>query len=116
MEKLTEEKIEKICRSSMYTQKAGERWTGTMDYDGTFIHVPFVLNPQQHVSSMIRFEFEHCPNCGGLLPEIEVFGEDGKHYFFTCTRIVDKNWKTIIAETNYSKLHEYLTRMFAHRK
>jgi hypothetical protein len=104
VEHLTKEQIEAIDRSTI-NQKAGEKWTGRIAYDNTFVHVPLQLWPEQHISSMIRgIEFEHCPNCGGLLPEIEVFGRDGKIYFFTCTRIVDKDQKTVIAETDYERL------------
>jgi hypothetical protein len=48
---------------------------------------------------------EHCPTCGGLLPEF-ILQFKGKQYWFTCYQI-RKNDKLIV-QTDYGKLAEHL--------
>lgn len=49
-------------------------------------------------------EVTHCPNCGGILPELQ-FEYKGKTYCFTCYRI-EKDGKAIV-KTDYEKFAEY---------
>lgn len=46
----------------------------------------------------------HCPNCGGLLPEIKLYYEDIE-YSFTCTKIMRN--RENLAETDCTKFAQY---------
>ncbi|MGA2681511.1 MAG: hypothetical protein ABSF44_06890 [Candidatus Bathyarchaeia archaeon] len=47
---------------------------------------------------------EHCPNCGGIIPEVG-FNCEGTDYIFSCVAI-EKDGK-MIAETDYAKFYKY---------
>jgi len=47
---------------------------------------------------------KHCPNCGGILPEL-MFSLEGKEYWFTCF-MIRKDDETV-AKTNYVKFGGY---------
>ena len=48
----------------------------------------------------------HCPNCGGLTPEL-VIVFDGKFYFFTCHEVKDLKTNKILLQTDYKQLKIY---------
>jgi hypothetical protein len=56
------------------------------------------------VEEILDHRHQHCPNCGGLTPEI-VFTYKGYEYYFTCTEIRRK--KRVIAGTDYKKLRSF---------
>jgi len=49
----------------------------------------------------------HCPNCGGLLPELSVIFEN-KLYKFTCYEIESMKTGKVLKKTDYKKLGEYI--------
>jgi hypothetical protein len=57
------------------------------------------------VEKIREHRHQHCPNCGGLTPEI-IFTYKGYKYSFTCHEIRNQK-KRIIAETDYRKLRSY---------
>jgi hypothetical protein len=56
------------------------------------------------MEEILDHRHQHCPNCGGLTPEI-VFTYKGYEYVFTCTKIRKKG--KVIAGTDYKKLHAF---------
>jgi len=56
------------------------------------------------VEEILEHRHQHCPNCGGLTPEIH-FTYKGYEYHFTCTEI--RKRKRVIAGTDYKKLRSY---------
>ncbi|TRZ51063.1 MAG: hypothetical protein D4S01_05575 [Dehalococcoidia bacterium] len=76
--------------------------------EGTILNL---LTPKQlrnELRKMLRNISEninHCPNCGGLLPEIG-FTFEGKKYHFTCYKIVNE-MDVKVAETDYDKFCKY---------
>jgi hypothetical protein len=61
---------------------------------------------QRHLRQELKkiSSVSHCPNCGGLLPEIG-FKYEGLTYHFTCYKI--KKEEKAIVETDYAKLAHY---------
>lgn len=51
---------------------------------------------------------KHCPNCGGMLPELS-FDYKGKRFRFTCY-MIEQDGK-IIAKTDYAKFAKYCRAM-----
>jgi len=47
---------------------------------------------------------KHCPNCGGVLPEL-AFEYKGKRFRFTCYRIEEND--KVIVKTDYAKFAKY---------
>ena len=49
----------------------------------------------------------HCPNCGGLLPELSVIFEN-KLYKFTCYEIESMKTGKVLKKTDYKKFQNFL--------
>ncbi len=72
----------------------------------------------QQTLKMLLEQKEHCPNCGGLVPELS-FQMDGKQFTFTCHEIAEmETWKffnekethkprKVLAQTDYKQFAKY---------
>jgi hypothetical protein len=70
----------------------------------------YYANKSAHaeLKEALHANFINCPNCGGLIPELEIQDKE-RSFRFTCTQIVE-NGKTL-AQTDYPKL---LCHLLAH--
>jgi predicted RNA-binding Zn-ribbon protein involved in translation (DUF1610 family) len=59
-----------------------------------------------HLRDLTNTVYHKCPNCGAILPEIQLHTKDSI-FTLTCTKIADKKGK-VIAETDYEQLEGYL--------
>jgi len=69
----------------------------------------FMTAIRSAVEEILDHRHQHCPNCGGLTPEI-VFTYKGYWYYFTCTEIRKK--KRVMAGTDYKKLRSFCSSKF----
>jgi hypothetical protein len=53
----------------------------------------------------VHTHFVNCPNCGGLIPDLQIIGKE-RTLRFTCTEVVEDG-KTL-AQTDYTKLLSHL--------
>jgi hypothetical protein len=59
-----------------------------------------------HLRDLTKRVYKKCPNCGAIIPEIQIHTKD-RIFTLTCTKIANKKGK-VIAETNYEQLEEYV--------
>jgi hypothetical protein len=59
-----------------------------------------------HLRDLTKRVYHKCPNCGAILPEIELHTKD-RIFTLTCTKIADKK-KKMITETDFEQLEKYL--------
>jgi len=69
----------------------------------------FMIGIRNTVEEILDHRHQHCPNCGGLTPEI-IFTYKGYEYYFTCTQIRKK--KRVIAGTDHKKLRSFCNSKF----
>ena len=50
----------------------------------------------------------HCPNCGGLLPELGIV-LGNRCYIFTCHQVESTKTNKVLKETDYEKLSKFLS-------
>ena len=92
-----------------------EAVTIPLDKDHTFlkgnVEVSYIAPKSRKIVKWLReslkkdlANWKHCPNCGGILPEL-MFNFEGKEYWFTCYMIREDG--KIIAETDYENFAGY---------
>ena len=69
-----------------------------------------VLAIKEIAKSLNSRKEHHCPNCGGLLPELGIV-LGNRLYKFTCYEVESTKTNKVLRETDYKKLGEYINRL-----